>query len=293
MAKEYWKCPYADCKQECSRHWNMVRHIKSKHAGLGKPVKEKTLDTNQTKSDKLAQANGSSPHYRSKRPAKALEQENDLVDIVYEDVRKTKDKENKIKEIEEFFGQANTTPSNNVPMSPLELPVGFKMYTCAECFTAPIDPVKLSDFMRHGPDAFRPTHVCRQEDLEIKRQRANKGIHLDFITTWDKLRSFSIGFLANMLRQWFGPLKDVSTNVIEVDELTCRNGKLLPVELGTIGNDHWIYRASRNDKHIGSTTIDENELKAFLNLAKGTFALFRAKIKNQDKYFYAYIPPGV
>jgi hypothetical protein len=177
-------------------------------------------------------------------------------------------------------------------MPPVELPVGFKMYTCGECFTAPIDPVKLSDFMRHGPDAFRPTHVCRQEDLEIKRQRTEKGIHLDFITTWDKLRSFSIGFLANMLRQWVGPQKDVSTNVIEVDELTSRDGKLLPVELGTIGNNHWIYRASRNDKHVGSTTIDENELKAFLNLAKGTFALFRAKIQNQDKYFYAYILPG-
>lgn len=264
------------------------------HYGVGKPVKDKTSDANQARPDR-DRPNWSSPRHPKKKPSKPFEgEEFDLVDTVHEKVKETQVKTDKIKEIEAFFSQAHTgiPPLNIVPMSPIDLPVGFKMYTCGECLTSPIDPVKLSDFMRHGPDAFRPTHVCRQEDLEIKRQRAKKGIHVDFITTWDKLRSFSIGFLANMLRQWFGPQKDVSTNVIEVDELTCRNGKLLPVELGTIGNDHWIYRASRNDKHLGSTTINENELRAFLNLAKGTFALFRAKIENQDKYFYAYILPG-
>lgn len=67
---------------------------------------------------------------------------------------------------------------------------------------------------------------------------------------------------------------------------------MLPVQLGTIENDHWFYRALGNHKNFGSTTMDENELKMFLNLAKGTFALFCAEIKNQDKYFYAYILPG-
>lgn len=42
MAREPWKCPHADCKQECGREWNMERHIKRKHKGKGVPVKNKS-----------------------------------------------------------------------------------------------------------------------------------------------------------------------------------------------------------------------------------------------------------
>ena len=41
MAREPWKCPYADCKQECPRKWNLQRHIIRIHGGEGKPVKNK------------------------------------------------------------------------------------------------------------------------------------------------------------------------------------------------------------------------------------------------------------
>jgi hypothetical protein len=40
MARETWKCPYVDCKQECTRKWNLQRHILGIH-GEGKPVKNK------------------------------------------------------------------------------------------------------------------------------------------------------------------------------------------------------------------------------------------------------------
>jgi hypothetical protein len=263
------------------------------HHGVGKPVKDKTSDANQARPDR-DRPNWSSPRHPKKKPSKPFEgEEFDLVDTVHEKVKETQIKTDKIKEIEAFFSQAHTgiPPLNIVPMSPIDLPVGFKMYTCGECLTSPIDPVKLLDFVRQGPDAFRPTHVCRQEDLEIKRQRAEKGIYLDFITTWDKLRSFSIGFLADMLHKWFGPHKDLSANVVEIDESATRVGKLLPINLESIGNDHWIRRALDDDEVNGSTTIDENELKVFLNLANGTFALFHAKLKNEDKYMYAYVGP--
>ena len=42
MARETWKCPYADCKQECSRKWNLQRHITRSHGGEGNPVKNKS-----------------------------------------------------------------------------------------------------------------------------------------------------------------------------------------------------------------------------------------------------------
>ena len=94
-----------------------------------------------------------------------------------------------------------------------------------------------------------------------------------------------------MLHKWFGPHKDLSANVVEIDESATRVGKLLPINLESIRNDHWIRRALDDDEVNGSTTIDENELKVFLNLANGTFALFHAKLKNEDKYMYAYVGP--
>jgi hypothetical protein len=294
MAREPWKCPSADCKRECSRYSNMIRHIDRMHPGLGKPVKDKPSDVNQTRPDKSDWPNWSSPRYPKKRPSKPIDGEGfDLIDTVHDIVKKTQVKTDKIKEIEAFFSQAHARmPSPAiVPVSPIGLPVGFKMYTCEKCMTSPIDPVKMSDFIREGPDAFRISHVCRHEDLEIKKQRANKGIRLDLITTWDKLHSFSIEFIATSLHQWFGPQTDLCVNVVEVDELAFRDGKLLPINLGTIGSDHWIHRALNDDKRIGSTIIDENELKAFLKFANGTLALFRSEIKNQDKYFYASILP--
>jgi hypothetical protein len=39
MAREPWKCPHADCKQECSRRGNLERHIIRLHGGEGEPVK--------------------------------------------------------------------------------------------------------------------------------------------------------------------------------------------------------------------------------------------------------------
>ncbi|CAN5183284.1 hypothetical protein BH18THE2_BH18THE2_14930 [soil metagenome] len=46
MSKERWKCPYHECKQECSRYWNLKRHIKRLHNGIGMPVKHKLKANN-------------------------------------------------------------------------------------------------------------------------------------------------------------------------------------------------------------------------------------------------------
>ena len=46
MSKERLKCPYHECKQECSWYWNLMRHIKRFHNGIGMPVKQKSTDNN-------------------------------------------------------------------------------------------------------------------------------------------------------------------------------------------------------------------------------------------------------
>lgn len=287
MDKEKWKCPYAGCTQECSRHSNMVRHIFRLHGGPGDPVKVKSPVIDH--SIQKMYANSDTPSaFSRKRPPNAQTKEIDIVDMMYEKV-------NKFKEVMVFFSAQPISTIFPLPspllISTIDPPVGFRTYVCANCLAAPIDTVRLSDFKRKGPLAFRSTHVCEQEHLVTKRLRAGNGIITDVIKTWDKLRSSSIEFMANLVHQWHGPQNDVPIHVLEVDDSSCQSDELLPINLGTIANSHWVHRALGGDKRKGTTTIDERELMKFLNLAKCTLALFRVKKRNEEKDLYAYIGP--
>jgi hypothetical protein len=201
----------------------------------------------------------------------------------------------KAKEIKAFFsGHPGSTifplPSP-LPVLPIDLPVGFRTYACTKCLTAPIVPVKLSDFTREGPLAFRPIHVCRQEDLETKRRRAEDGVSVDVIRAWDELRSSANEYIAYIVHQWNGPHNDVSIHVVEVDDSSSVSEKLFPINLGAIANDHWVYRALGGNKRKGTAPINEGELMEFVNLAKGTFGLYRVKVWNEEKDLYAYLGP--
>jgi hypothetical protein len=221
-----------------------------------------------------------------KRPRDAHAKENDMVDIIYEKVYK-------IKEIKAFYsGQAGPAiyplpcPLPVVPVDPV---FGFRTHVCVNCLTAPIDPVRFSDIVREGSRAFRSIHVCRQEDMEIKRRGVENGVIVDVIKSWDKLRSSAIEFIANIFHQWYGPQNDVHILVVEAEDSSFVSEELLPINLGTIANNHWIYRALGNTK--GTVPIDERELMEFINLAKGTFALFRVKVRNEEKNLYASLVP--
>jgi hypothetical protein len=220
-----------------------------------------------------------------KRPPDAHARENDMVDIIY-------DKVYKIKEIKAFCaGQAGPTIYPlPLPVLPVDPVFGFRTHVCVNCLTAPIDPVRLSDLIREGSRAFRPIHVCKQEDMETKRRRVENGVTVDVIKSWDKLRSSAIEFIANIFHQWYGPQNDVPILVVEADDSSFLSEELLPINLRTIANNHWIYRALGNTK--GTALIDERELMEFINLAKGTFALFRVKVRNEEKNLYATLVPG-
>ena len=180
MARETWKCPYADCKQECSRKWNLQRHIIRSHGGEGKPVKNKS--------------------------SADIENELDLIDIAYQKFKKYKDRNDKVEEMINYSANNNSRipfPShfpldmfNYHPSATFDPPVGFKTYICADCLTAPIDPVKLSDFIMLGPLAFNTRHICKLEDLENRKRRIAEKQKIDVITTWDELRKLSIQHLA-------------------------------------------------------------------------------------------------
>ena len=57
-----------------------------------------------------------------------------------------------------------------------------------DCLTGTIDPITLSDFRRLGFAVFKPGHLCKQEDLEIRKRRAEKKLYVDVVKKWDELR---------------------------------------------------------------------------------------------------------
>lgn len=287
MAKEKWKCPYLRCMQDSSRRSNMVRHIRRLHSGLGDPVKEKPSATDSPIQNIFVNSDTPSSLSEKGRRNALLAKDNDVVDIFC-------DKLSKIKEIMAFSGQRATTIfplPGPFPVPTIDPPVGFHTYACVNCLTAPIDPVRLSDFIREGPRAFRYTHACKQEDMETNRRRAENGVIIDVIEAWDKLRSMANEFIANIVHQWYGPQNDVSIHVIEADDSSSSGKGLSPINLGTIAYDHWLYRALGDAKHKGTVPIEERELMEFINLAKGTFAIFRVKVRNEEKDLYAYLGP--
>ena len=101
-----------------------------------------------------------------------------------------------------------------------------------DCLTGTIDPITLSDFRRLGFAVFKPGHLCKQEDLEIRKRRAEKKLYVDFVKKWDELRLLSIRYLANIVHQWVGPNKDIHRKVIEERDLKSQIADSLPTNLG-------------------------------------------------------------
>jgi hypothetical protein len=323
MSKEPWKCPY-DCDRECSRHWNLKRHIERKHRGVGMPVKQKSspnkahlkLEIERMSGQKYRSnprslpynVNGS-PTLDNKRPQanEKFSEEQETVDLVYEAFKKQKDRIEKIQEIGNFlYGHSSlpvnpahpiaqnigplsfgsTTDFNNSnSMGTFDLPVGFKTHICTSCLTGPIDPVMFSDFKNLGHIAFNSRHTCKQEDIEHKQDVAKKCT-LDFITKWDSLRLVSLRGLVDIVHQWVGLHRDVYLCAFEISKPQIEYS--MPIRLGRLSKDHWAYRAL-DDKENKKTIIDETELMYFLNLAKATGGVFQIQIDDKPRYFFIFI----
>jgi hypothetical protein len=263
----------------------MVRHIDRLHGGLGHPSKENPSATGSSirnthfKSD-LQSSSG-------KRRPNAFQAKEDFVDMCY-------DRFSKMKEMIAFFEQRGSTifpfpsPLLNSAIDP---PVGFHSYTCEKCLTAPIDPVRSSDFLKKGPLAFRSNHMCRQEDLETQKRRGENGVIVDIIRAWNELNSSAIKYMADIVHQLYGPENDLSIHVVEVDDSVSQHWNFLPTNLGKVADGHWASRALGVDKRKGITIIDESELMEFLRLEKSTFAIFRVIMRNKEKNLYAYLGP--
>jgi hypothetical protein len=108
MAKDRWKCPYSHCKQEFGRHWNMVRHIARKHGGLGIPVNDKSSTLKQPVSEVFLKDNKLLAFYSKQPSNERHKEESDIVDTIYDKVKKAKAREDKIKEIKSFFPSHST-----------------------------------------------------------------------------------------------------------------------------------------------------------------------------------------
>jgi hypothetical protein len=281
-------------------------------------VKDKSSATEQYMSE-VSSKNPKLSSLHSKQfasPKHEKEKEKDIVDWMYERIKELKSKKDKMTEIKNVVFSSKSSDSTYIGQSifpllsiglnagppPSELTgmskqatvefnptVGFRTYICADCLTAPIDPVRLSDFITLGPLAFEPRHTCKQEDLENIKRRAEKKIYLDVVTTWDELRKLSIQYLADIVHQMVGLHSSIPLCALEKTHLKPWIEKSLSINLGKIDKNHWAYRALIVKESKG-TTIDNTELMNFLNLAKATFAPFQAEIDGEVRYFYLYIP---
>jgi hypothetical protein len=265
----------------------MVRHIDRLHGGLDSPVKEKPSATDRPL--RYIHVKSAPPSSSGKLSPDAFQAIEDFFDIYHDRFRK-------IKEMKAFFEQRDSTIfpfPGSLHESAIDPPVGFHSYTCGKCLTAPIDPVRSSDFLIKGPLAFRSNHICRQEDLETQKRRGENGVIIDFIRVWNELNHSAINFMANIVRQWYGPKNDLSIHVVEVDDSISQRWNFLPRNLGKVADGHWAYRALGADKRKGITIIDERELMEFLELEKSTFAIFRVRLRDNEKKLCVYLNPEV
>ena len=327
MSKECWKCPYHECKQECPRHWNLKRHIKRLHNGIGMPVLHKSTGNNahlQREIEETSKRQKCGSNYRplpypvnkhssfyDKRPAnEKFSEEQDPVDLVYEACKKQKDRIDKINEVRNFLYGHSSLPiypaypmAQNISPLPFEgnidfnnsnsigtfdFPVGFKTHICISCLTGPIDPVMFSDFKRLGDKAFNSRHTCKQEDIQ-RNQRVAEKYGIDLINKWDELRLLSLHRLVDIVHLWVGLHRDVYLYAYEISkpQIDCS----MPIDLGRLSKNHWAYKAL-NDKANNKTAIDDTELLYFLNRANATLGLFQGEIDGKVSYFYSFIIGG-
>jgi hypothetical protein len=324
MSKERWKCPYPECKQECSRYWNLKRHIKRFHNGIGMPVKHKSTGNNAYFQPEIEQTSKRQKYGSNCRPLpfpvnkhssfydkgpanEKFSEEQNPVDMVYEACKKQKDRIDKINEVRNFLYSHSSLPiypaypmaqnisplpfegtadfNNSISIGTFDLPVGFKTHACIGCLTAPIDPVRLSDFKRLGHIAFNSRHTCKQEDIQ-RNQRVAVKYGMDLINKWDEVRLLSLHRLVEIVHLWVGRHRDVYLYAFEVSEPQTEYS--MPIDLGRLSKNHWAYRALYNIENK-KTAIDDTELLYFLNRAKATLGLFQAEIDGRVRYFNSFI----
>jgi hypothetical protein len=290
MAREPWKCPYDDCDAQSGRHWNLKRHIERLHDDIGIPVKSKRLVKGQslpTLSSEdishLALNGGYHGH-------KIHVEKDDSINNIYKIFKKEKNKYDMVKEMIDFFPEPYRhafSPALHIPPNVGAFlgdpPVGFRTYICDHCLSGPIDPIALSDFRKRGFLAFNLQHTCKQEDLQARRQAAEKNSY-DFITKWSEVRQLSISYLSFIVHQWVGSGKDIFLKAIEEPSLRPQIMDSLSTNLGKLDKSHWAYKSVSNGNKV--TVIDDKELLDFFHNSLATAAPFRAEIDGKERYFY-------
>jgi hypothetical protein len=130
-SKKNWQCPY--CAQDCSRHWNMVVHIRRTHEGLGNPMKkgdlnqaEKSLSSDSNRLNK----NKEYPFYRNNSNLRSTnygatdgdkECIGEAIDYVYRFLKEIEEKKYKLGEINRITNKhgSSAIPGGVPPSIPL------------------------------------------------------------------------------------------------------------------------------------------------------------------------------
>ena len=200
MARKPWKCPHTDCKQECSRKWNLIRHLWRLHNGEGIPAENNPLDagrlTFSTKHSGLyPRSNISKEENDMKGQGVKNSGELDPVDSIYPTFRKLKDRNDKIEEMRNYFANnssiipfppnflhgilnygkpedllpnhnrsdfASTSTSSTPQVVQSKRVVGYVGYICGSCLE--FEPLQIV-YDPSASEIFAPQHVCDTDTL--------------------------------------------------------------------------------------------------------------------------------
>jgi hypothetical protein len=216
----------------------------------------------------------------------------------------------------------NKKLGNIIFIDPMHMPKAHKIYKCDKCFTQTLKP--FFDFKEiHPSNKFRYFCFCsiQQQKFEDNNDSQIQTLKLQeiLLSAIDyrlkseniliKMIVFPNNFIENPLSlKILTSLFDIMGNEEGEDypfrwlfELLLNNEGF--IDLGGISSQHWARRAYDNDndndididgnshsaKEDNSTKFEKEELKQFISITGGTFALIKFKIHIKTIYTFSYL----
>lgn len=265
-----WACEI--CGRPFGRRYSAERHVRLKHNGRGMVIdypsylvnvlsgrspRPATVDSGKREGSFQLDLFDKAYEELERRAVQSIA---DMMDPVKIAERNVRDTEAMIK----LFQQYKENLPILITTKPKKRLIGYRGHVCERCFTAEALEVYLS-----GKELSERKHQC--DPTRIFRA--------DIFNADGTIRHLSDELprmLFESVKAWAKDRKYLQAVKVERNE-NC-------IELCSISENRWAYRAIN-----GRTTLDDNELLAFLKKAKATFGIFKIKKGKVEDFYYMMI----
>jgi hypothetical protein len=296
MSRKIWHCPY--CKMSSSRHWNVKRHIYTKHNGVGEPVYNHTNYSSNAANIKAFNTSYTYPHYSNDSSGipKSFHKGYDFADTLINFMRKMVEFKSLLIQLQPpftppvgspNFAYQNLSPPifNDVyqtiytsmifqkPFPPNSwITTGLKALVCPKCLKEVLIPTFFK--IEGKEEIFEPQHECIKASLYTmeETEQVLKTGNINLTKQMSKIiKAWLLGenciIWAKEIKQHYS----ISTEGININQ-----------------KDDWPARAIR-DKF--TELKDDNELMDFLaktnNSTSGIFKIYSSQ--NSSPKFYLFM----